>query len=338
MSEEQTVEQMIDEAATKRAVEAGLAEPAKVEDKGEATAPASGEDDSTDAGKESEAKADELEASEDDDSQDGTAESEDEGEKPKAKPQSRAQKRIRQLTRERDRANEALAQREAELAAFARLAQNQDKGTKPDSRPAPNEPAPPKQEDFGDDFVGYLAAVAAHASRKEFNAAMKAEREAAVKAQEQARAQDSEAKKVEEAHAMFAKGREAYDDYDEVAASNIPVTPAMADTISESENGYAVLYHLGNNPEEAERISRLSPLAQIREVAMIEARLTPETPEGGNGAEPKPKPAARKTTSADPPLTPVKPGGSPNNFDPDTCDIKDYMEEYQRRIRQEGVR
>ena len=158
-------------------------------------------------------------------------------------------------------------------------------------------------------------------------AVLKEERESAVKAQEQTKAQQAENQKVEAAHAMFDKGREAYDDFDEVAGANFPVTMPMADTIAAGENGHAVLYHLGSNPEEAERISKLSPIAQIREVALIEARLTPA------GEKSKPKPAARKTTSADPPLTPVKPGGSLNNFDPDTCSMDDYMKDYQRKTR-----
>ncbi len=325
MSEEQTVEQMLDEAAGKRAFEAGLAEPAKVEDKGDATAPVPGEDDSADAGGETEAKSDDLEASEDDDSQDGASESEDEGEKPKAKPQSRAQKRIRQLTRERDKANQALAQREAELAAFARMAEQQNQA-KPAPAAQPSEDAPPKQEDF-DDYAKYVAALAAHASQEQVKKLLKEQSEAAAKAQEQTKAQQAESQKVEAVHAMFDKGREAYDDFDEVAADDgLPISRPMADAISEGENGHAVLYHLGKNPDEAQRIYSLSPIAQIREVAMLEARLSPE-------GKAKPKPAAKKTTSADPPLKPVKPGGSPNNFDPDTCDISDYMADYQRKLR-----
>ena len=66
----------------------------------------------------------------------------------------------------------------------------------------------------------------------------------------------------------------------------------MAQTIQASEIGPDVIYWLGSNPKEADRIARLSPLLQAREIGKIEARL------GAN-------PPAKKTTTAPAPIAPV---------------------------------
>ena len=80
----------------------------------------------------------------------------------------------------------------------------------------------------------------------------------------------------------------------EVVAYNpkLPVTETMAQTIQATENGPDVIYYLGSNPKEAERIARLSPLLQAREIGKIEAKL------GAN-------PPAKKTSTAPAPIAPV---------------------------------
>lgn len=49
--------------------------------------------------------------------------------------------------------------------------------------------------------------------------------------------------------------------------------------ITESDVGPAIAYELGKNPDEAERISRLSAVRQIAELAKIEDKLTQKKPE-----------------------------------------------------------
>ena len=51
-------------------------------------------------------------------------------------------------------------------------------------------------------------------------------------------------------------------------------------------------YYLGSNPKDAERISRMSPLAQAKEIGKIEAKLSSNPP-------------VKKTTSAPAPISPV---------------------------------
>lgn len=102
--------------------------------------------------------------------------------------------------------------------------------------------------------------------------------------------------------------REKYEDYDKVARANdLPITDIMGEAILESEIGPEVAYYLGMNREEANRIASLkSPLAQVREIGKIEAKLIEHPP-----AAP-----AKKTSSAPAPITPVGARSTVQKFDP----------------------
>ena len=99
---------------------------------------------------------------------------------------------------------------------------------------------------------------------------------------------------IEEAYAeREEEARGKYDDFEQVAYNpQLRVTDVMAETIRASELGPDLAYWLGTNPKEADRISRLSPLLQAREIGKIEAKL------GSN-------PVIKPTTSAPAPITPV---------------------------------
>ena len=87
--------------------------------------------------------------------------------------------------------------------------------------------------------------------------------------------------------------RNKYDDFDQVAYNpQLRVTDVMAETIKSSDMGPDLAYWLGSNPKEADRISRLSPLLQAREIGKIEAKITAE-------------PFQKKTSSAPDPIRPV---------------------------------
>ena len=103
---------------------------------------------------------------------------------------------------------------------------------------------------------------------------------------QRAQLEDAYAEREEEA-------RGKYDDFERVAYNpQLPVTDVMAETIKASDIGPDLAYWLGSNPKEAERISRLSPLLQAREIGKIEAKLAFEPPK-------------KKTTSAPEPIRPV---------------------------------
>ena len=89
------------------------------------------------------------------------------------------------------------------------------------------------------------------------------------------------------------EARTKYDDFEQVAYNpKLPITETMAQTIQTSEIGPDVIYYLGSNPKEADRIARLSPLLQAREIGKIEARLAANPP-------------AKKTSTAPAPIAPV---------------------------------
>ena len=106
---------------------------------------------------------------------------------------------------------------------------------------------------------------------------------------------------LESYHDLEEEARSKYDDFEQVAYNpKLPVTNVMAETIQSSEIGPELAYYLGSNPKEAERISRMTPLSQAKEIGKIEAKLVSAPP-------------VKKTTSAPAPISPVtaRSSGSP---------------------------
>jgi hypothetical protein len=96
-------------------------------------------------------------------------------------------------------------------------------------------------------------------------------------------------------HDREEEARNKYDDFEQVAYNpSLKITTVMAQTIQSSDIGPDVAYYLGANPKEADRISRLAPYVQAKEIGRIEAKLASE-------------PMVKKTSSAPPPFAPVTP-------------------------------
>jgi len=94
-------------------------------------------------------------------------------------------------------------------------------------------------------------------------------------------------------HDREEEARNKYDDFEQVAYNpSLKITTVMAQTIQSSDIGSDVAYYVGANPKEADRISRLAPYVQAKEIGRIEAKLASE-------------PMVKKTSSAPPPFTPV---------------------------------
>ena len=103
---------------------------------------------------------------------------------------------------------------------------------------------------------------------------------------------------LEQYHDREETARDKYDDFDQVAYNpNLPVTEYMAQSIQASDVGPDVLYWLGSNPKEADRIARLHPILQAKEIGKIEASLSSNPP-------------VRKTSTAPAPIAPVTPRAS----------------------------
>jgi hypothetical protein len=88
--------------------------------------------------------------------------------------------------------------------------------------------------------------------------------------------------------------RDKYEDFERVVYNpNLRVTTAMAQTIQASDLGPDIAYYLGSNPKEADRIARLSPILQAKEIGKLEAKLVTDPP------------VVRKSTKAPDPIAPV---------------------------------
>lgn len=74
-------------------------------------------------------------------------------------------------------------------------------------------------------------------------------------------------------------------DFEEIVYSDdLQLSAAMSQAILNAEDGPAIAYHLGQHPEEAERIAKLSPVQAVYEIGKISLRL--QTPP----SKPKPDP------------------------------------------------
>jgi hypothetical protein len=213
-------------------------------------------------------------------------------------------------------APKTFTQEELDAAVGKRLARERRKweremAAKAPEAPKADAPLPPKEEDP----EGYAEALA---ERKA--AELLAKREAEREAQERLSAyQDREE-----------QARDKYDDFESVVYNpQLRITNVMAETIQASDVGPDVAYYLGTNPKEAERIARLSPFLQAKEIGRIEAKLAAEPIQ------------TRKTTAAPPPIRPVtaRASGAPAKDTTDPRSIKDmstseWIEaERQRQIR-----
>lgn len=159
--------------------------------------------------------------------------------------------------------------------------------------------APPPAPDDFENAQAYAEALAEQKAQQ-----LLAQREAA---KQQAALLESYKDREEEA-------RERYDDFEQVAYNpNLPVTDYMAQAIQASDIGPEVIYHLGSNPKEAQRIANLPPILQAKEIGRIEAKLVADPP-------------TKRTSTAPAPLAPVSTTRSSSGPRYDTTDpraIKD---------------
>jgi hypothetical protein len=116
------------------------------------------------------------------------------------------------------------------------------------------------------------------------------QRDRAAALQKQQAAQQTIASKTED---LYAKA-EKVAGFDRETFDELPLTKTIASAVLESEFGPQLMAHLSANPEDAERISKLSDTRQAIELGKLEAKLQ----------------AAPKTTKTTPPITPIGQRGS----------------------------
>ena len=199
-------------------------------------------------------------------------------------------------------ASKTFTQEELDAAIGKRLAREQRKwereqvarAAEMQARKAPVEIPPIEQFNSPDEYAEVLA------ERKA---------EELLARREQARAQSEI---IESYHEREEEARTKYDDFEQVAYNaKLPITDAMAQTIQASDVGPDMAYYLGSNPKEADRISRLSPLQQAKELGKIEAKLSDNPP-------------VKKTSNAPAPIAPItaRSSGSPSLDTTDPRSIK----------------
>jgi hypothetical protein len=213
----------------------------------------------------------------------------------KSKPRRRSpQERIDEVTRAR---REAERERDywREEAERALHHQAVRAAAPPDPRQFPHGPADP----------GFVQAMGQHAARQEFQRLT-----AEMAHQAHAHAEHQAWTGCQQA---FAEGQPDY--FDALHEQPWACSQAMADAIRSSDEGAAVAYHLARNPGEAQRLFGLKPLAQIREIGRLEAKLA----RGSNGpaisGAPTPAPFARGT-------------GGRFKIDPATGDFAAFEKQY----------
>lgn len=220
-------------------------------------------------------------------------------EQPKAeasedKPAKGVQKRLDELRRQ---AGDAQRMNERLLALMEKTLV---KGEAPRVQ-APE--GPPRREDF-QDYEGYLEAKADWQVAEKLKVL---ETKAETYRQQQAVVQ-REATWEQRQQAASKK----YEDFAEVAlADDLTITPIMAEAMKDSDMGPDVAYYLGKNPDQAERIAKLNPAAQVREIGKIEARLEVK-------AEP-----VKRPSKAPPPIDPIS-SGSGSSSSLEAASQKEY--------------
>lgn len=248
------------------------------------------------------------------------------------KPPRGVQKRLDELAkREADALRLADSERQEKLRILA-LYEGAVKTPEKAEKPAVDTDAPtkPLKTEFADNLEGYEAAMDQYIEAKttfEAQKAVKADRaEQETKAQQQAISDQHKA--VRDAYVgRVEKAKEKYTDYLEVAESpDVQVSIPMAHAIMHSEHGPDIAYHLGKNPNEAKRISELSPPLQLVELGLIVAGLKTPSPVL---AAPAPKVESPKPPVSNAPK-PIKPLGAGSETAPKSAE-DESMDEYAAR-------
>lgn len=138
--------------------------------------------------------------------------------------------------------------------------------------PSPGQPNPPAMNE--EERIQKAVRMALGAKEHEENQAKMQERQAHVHKQYQ-RMNDE-----------FDRASDKYDDFDDVVrGEDTPFTPHVRDALLLVENPADVAYKLGKNRSELERISKLHPLDQAREVNKLSFSLR-----SGDSAKPQNQP------------------------------------------------
>ena len=208
-----------------------------------------------------------------------------EGKEPKTPKEDKTDPAVKAvITKERNRARKAEDALVAERAEKAQLAAALEAATK---KPDPVPLDKPKRETF-DNPDAYETAYEAWAAERAEVAAKEAVNAERTKQQNDMVAQQA-TKLINDFGPQIETFKVDHPDFDDVFNDDLPINLAMTTTLINAEKGAELAYWLGQNPEEAKRISQLSDVRAVYELGRIEARLA-SAAEATPVAKPKPAP------------------------------------------------
>jgi len=122
---------------------------------------------------------------------------------------------------------------------------------------------------------------------------------------------------------QIAKGEDKYEDFADAIGEIKPDNPISV-AIMESEVGADLAYYLYNNPEEVDRLAKLSPVSQVREVGKIEALIVA----AASGKDEPPAPS-----KAPEPINPVSSGAANVSEGPtEEMDMATWIKERRKQV------
>ena len=213
-------------------------------------------------------------------------------EKVAEEPKPKVKMRFDEVTKQRD-----LAKQEAEQARQRTQELEQElKAIK--SQAAPKQEQSRDEKPRPDQFVDAFEYAEALADWSAENAVMRARQEDVEK-----KIQVERAKVIETWNKRLEDTKSELPDFDDmVASSDVVVSDQVRDAILESDVGPRILYHLAENQDLAEKISKSSLITALREIGKLEAKF--------EKTEPKEVKTVAQKSKAPAPISPIKAGTS----------------------------
>lgn len=213
-------------------------------------------------------------------------------EKVTEEPKPKVKMRFDEVTKQRD-----LAKQEAEQARQRTQELEQElKAIK--SQAAPKQEQSRDEKPRPDQFIDAFEYAEALADWSAENAVMRARQEDVEK-----KIQAESAIVIETWNKKLEATKAELPDFDDmVASSDVVVSDQVRDAILESDVGPRILYHLAENQDLAEKISKSSLITALREIGKLEARF--------EKTEPKEVKTVAQKSKAPAPISPIKAGSS----------------------------
>ena len=216
------------------------------------------------------------------------------------KPNPKLEKRFSELTKQREQlrkeAEEERSKREQLETRLKAL----------ESQAAPKQEQSRDEKPKPDQFVDAFEYAEALADWSAENAVMRARQEDTEK-----KLAEERNKVIEGWNVRLNATKAELPDYEEmVASSDVVVSDQVRDAILESDVGPRILYHLAENPDIAEKISKSSLITALREIGKLEAKFEKTEPK-------EVKPVAQKS-KAPAPISPLKATNSEQSVITDT--------------------